>query len=200
MRFGGAADSARFRRRMPYALLRRACEGGMTFFDTARAYTDSEERVGLAFEGLRDQVDHRHRRPWPRTPEGVARAARRPRLRPAAHRPCRSSTSSTASTSATKSRRRHRHVRVSWRGSSAKKRQDPPHRRHRPQARASPAEIALKAASTRRCSTRSRYLASDRALEALVRACAEQRNVGFHRHEGPGRRPAHQRPRLHGAT
>lgn len=38
------------------ALLRRAFEGGMTFFDTARAYSNSEERVGLAFEGMRDKV------------------------------------------------------------------------------------------------------------------------------------------------
>ncbi len=37
-------------------LLRRAHEGGMTFFDTARAYSDSEEKVGAAFEGMRDQV------------------------------------------------------------------------------------------------------------------------------------------------
>ncbi|MBQ2709540.1 MAG: aldo/keto reductase, partial [Clostridia bacterium] len=29
-------------------LLRRAYEGGMTFFDTARAYSDSEMKVGLA--------------------------------------------------------------------------------------------------------------------------------------------------------
>ena len=38
------------------ALLRRAYAGGMTFFDTARAYSNSEERVGLAFEGMRDKV------------------------------------------------------------------------------------------------------------------------------------------------
>lgn len=37
-------------------LLRRAYDGGMTFFDTARAYSDSEEKVGLAFEGMRDKV------------------------------------------------------------------------------------------------------------------------------------------------
>lgn len=30
-------------------ILRRAYEGGMTFFDTARAYSDSEEKIGLAF-------------------------------------------------------------------------------------------------------------------------------------------------------
>ena len=38
------------------ALLRRAYKGGMTFFDTARAYSNSEERVGLAFEGMRDKA------------------------------------------------------------------------------------------------------------------------------------------------
>ena len=37
-------------------LLRGAKEGGMTFFDTARAYSDSEEKVGEAFSGMRDQV------------------------------------------------------------------------------------------------------------------------------------------------
>lgn len=37
-------------------LLRRAYEGGMRYFDTARAYSNSEERVGLAFEGMRDKV------------------------------------------------------------------------------------------------------------------------------------------------
>ena len=38
------------------ALLRRAYDGGMRFFDTARAYSDSEEKVGAAFEGMRDKV------------------------------------------------------------------------------------------------------------------------------------------------
>ena len=37
-------------------LLRRAYEGGMRFFDTARAYSDSEEKVGIAFEGMRDKI------------------------------------------------------------------------------------------------------------------------------------------------
>lgn len=37
-------------------LLRRAYEGGMRFFDTARAYSDSETKVGIAFEGMRDKV------------------------------------------------------------------------------------------------------------------------------------------------
>ena len=42
------------------AILRRAYEGGMTFFDTARAYSDSEEKIGLAFgdmwPDMRDKV------------------------------------------------------------------------------------------------------------------------------------------------
>ena len=33
-------------------LIRRAYEGGMRFFDTARAYSDSEYKLGLAFEGI----------------------------------------------------------------------------------------------------------------------------------------------------
>ena len=38
-------------------LLRRAFDGGMRFFDTARAYSDSEEKVGEAFAGgLRDEI------------------------------------------------------------------------------------------------------------------------------------------------
>lgn len=37
-------------------LLLKAYEGGMRFFDTARAYSNSEEKMGLAFEGMRDKV------------------------------------------------------------------------------------------------------------------------------------------------
>ena len=37
-------------------LLRKAYEGGMTFFDTARAYSDSEEKLGEAFDGMRDKI------------------------------------------------------------------------------------------------------------------------------------------------
>ena len=37
-------------------LLRRAYEGGMRYFDTARAYSDSEEKVGVAFAGMRDKI------------------------------------------------------------------------------------------------------------------------------------------------
>ncbi len=37
-------------------ILRRALDGGINFYDTARMYTDSEEKIGAAFSGLRDQV------------------------------------------------------------------------------------------------------------------------------------------------
>lgn len=37
-------------------LLRKAYDNGITFFDTARSYTDSEEKVGAAFHGMRDKV------------------------------------------------------------------------------------------------------------------------------------------------
>ncbi len=37
-------------------ILRRAYEGGMTYFDTARAYSDSETKLGAAFEGMRDKI------------------------------------------------------------------------------------------------------------------------------------------------
>ena len=37
-------------------LLRKAVDGGMTYFDTARAYSDSEEKMGYAFQGMRDRV------------------------------------------------------------------------------------------------------------------------------------------------
>ena len=38
------------------SLLHRAYDGGMNYFDTARAYSDSEEKVGAAFAGMRDKV------------------------------------------------------------------------------------------------------------------------------------------------
>ena len=37
-------------------LLRKAYDNGMTFFDTARWYSDSEHKVGLAFEGMREKI------------------------------------------------------------------------------------------------------------------------------------------------
>lgn len=37
-------------------ILRKAYEGGINFFDTARFYTDSEHKLGLAFEGMREKI------------------------------------------------------------------------------------------------------------------------------------------------
>ncbi len=37
-------------------ILNLALDGGMTFFDTARAYSDSEEKLGAAFAGKRDRI------------------------------------------------------------------------------------------------------------------------------------------------
>lgn len=37
-------------------LLRRAYENGINFYDTARAYTDSEKKVGLALSDVRDNI------------------------------------------------------------------------------------------------------------------------------------------------
>ena len=37
-------------------ILHRAYDGGFRFFDTARAYSDSEEKIGNAFEGMRDKI------------------------------------------------------------------------------------------------------------------------------------------------
>ena len=37
-------------------LLRKAFDGGIRFFDTANAYTDSEEKIGLALSDVRDRI------------------------------------------------------------------------------------------------------------------------------------------------
>ena len=37
-------------------LVRRAVDAGINYFDTANAYTDSEEKLGIAFEGIRQNV------------------------------------------------------------------------------------------------------------------------------------------------
>ena len=37
-------------------ILRKAYDGGITFFDTARAYTDSEEKLGLALSDIRKNI------------------------------------------------------------------------------------------------------------------------------------------------
>lgn len=52
----GALPVQRIGRQEAVRLLRRAYDGGITFFDTARWYTDSEEKVGEAFAGMREKV------------------------------------------------------------------------------------------------------------------------------------------------
>lgn len=53
-------------------LLRRAYEGGFTFFDTARAYSDSERKIGLAFSDMRDKITIASKT-MSVTPEGIKR-------------------------------------------------------------------------------------------------------------------------------
>ena len=50
-------------------ILRRAYEGGMRFFDTARAYSDSEEKLGAAFSGMWDKI-YIASKTGAKTPEG----------------------------------------------------------------------------------------------------------------------------------
>lgn len=52
----GALPVQRVSKEEAVKILQRAYEGGMTFFDTARAYSDSEEKVGEAFKGMRDKI------------------------------------------------------------------------------------------------------------------------------------------------
>ena len=52
----GALPVQRVGKEEAILLLRRAYEGGIRFFDTARAYTDSEEKLGAAFAGMRDKI------------------------------------------------------------------------------------------------------------------------------------------------
>ncbi|MBR0089535.1 MAG: aldo/keto reductase, partial [Clostridia bacterium] len=52
----GALPVQRVNMETAVKILRRAYEGGMTFFDTARVYTDSEEKLGTAFDGMRDKI------------------------------------------------------------------------------------------------------------------------------------------------
>ncbi|MBR0365627.1 MAG: aldo/keto reductase [Clostridia bacterium] len=52
----GALPIQRADRQTAVKLLRKAYDGGMTFFDTARAYTDSEEKLGEAFDGMREKI------------------------------------------------------------------------------------------------------------------------------------------------
>jgi uncharacterized protein len=52
----GALPIQRISKESAVKLLRRAYDGGINFFDTSRAYTDSEEKIGEAFKGMRRDV------------------------------------------------------------------------------------------------------------------------------------------------
>ena len=52
----GALPVQRIPKEEGAALLRRAYEGGITFFDTARAYSDSEEKIGLGLGDVREHI------------------------------------------------------------------------------------------------------------------------------------------------
>lgn len=52
----GALPMQRVSKEDAVKLARRAYEAGITFFDTARFYTDSEEKLGEAFDGMRERV------------------------------------------------------------------------------------------------------------------------------------------------
>ena len=52
----GALPIQRISKEDAVRLVRKAFDGGITYFDTARAYSDSEEKLGAAFEGIRDKV------------------------------------------------------------------------------------------------------------------------------------------------
>jgi predicted aldo/keto reductase-like oxidoreductase len=52
----GAIPIIRLDRQEAVRVLRYARERGINFFDTANAYRDSEEKIGRAFAGMRDQI------------------------------------------------------------------------------------------------------------------------------------------------
>lgn len=52
----GALPVQRVPREEAVRLIRRAYEGGVNYFDTANAYSDSEEKLGLALSGVRHEV------------------------------------------------------------------------------------------------------------------------------------------------
>ena len=52
----GALPIQRISRENAVALARKAYQGGIQFFDTARGYTDSEAKLGIALEGVRKEI------------------------------------------------------------------------------------------------------------------------------------------------
>ena len=52
----GALPIQRISKEEAVKLLHKAYDHGVTFYDTARFYTDSEEKLGEAFKGMRDKI------------------------------------------------------------------------------------------------------------------------------------------------
>ena len=52
----GCLPIQRIREQDAVDLLHKAYDGGINFFDTARAYSDSEQKVGAAFSSMRDKI------------------------------------------------------------------------------------------------------------------------------------------------
>ena len=52
----GCLPIQRIREQDAVDLLHKAYDGGINFFDTARAYSDSEQKVGAAFSTMRDKI------------------------------------------------------------------------------------------------------------------------------------------------
>jgi len=52
----GALPIQRVSKEEAISLLRKAYDAGITYFDTARGYSDSEEKIGLALSDVRDKI------------------------------------------------------------------------------------------------------------------------------------------------
>ncbi len=52
----GALPIQRISEREAVYLLKKACDNGINFYDTARIYSDSEHKIGVAFSDCRDKV------------------------------------------------------------------------------------------------------------------------------------------------
>lgn len=61
----GALPVQRVEKKEAVYLLQKAFYNGINYFDTARAYSDSEEKIGAAFEYIRDRTSS-VRNPAPR--------------------------------------------------------------------------------------------------------------------------------------
>ena len=65
----GALPIQRISEKSAVSILHKAHEHGIEFYDTARFYTDSEKKLGLAFEGIRKRV-YLASKTMAQTPEG----------------------------------------------------------------------------------------------------------------------------------